>query len=174
MRAACAALLATACAAVPVTAHADLTIINGLTGSSVCQFSSASVTLGSPVQAAPNTGVAVSGTTLDISGAGTCTGLNGPVAFSLIGHGQTIGSPICASITAIGAGTVTLGSSYPIAFALAGPAAAELIGMLPSSPLQGGGAAAALLSITPASLQACLQPGGTTSIQYTGAVVIVT
>lgn len=174
MKAAWAVLLAAACVAVPATAHADLRGVDGLTGSSVCEFSSASVTLGVPAQAAPNTGVAVSGTTLDVSGAGTCTGLNGPVAFSLVGHGQTIGSPICASITAMGAGTVTLGSSYPIAFALAGPAAAELIGMAPTSPLQAGGAAAALLSITPASLQACLQPGGTTSLQYTGAAVIVT
>jgi hypothetical protein len=171
-RLASAALLAMLCAGAPAGAHADVAQITGLTQSSVCQFTLLSLTLGIPAQAAPNTSVGLAGTTLTISGSGTCTGAGGAIPFGLTGSGNTLGSPTCASISGLGTGSITVGNTYPIAYTVSGPAAGAQLVMLPSQALQGGGAGVAQLSITPASLQACLQPGGTTSLQYTGTALV--
>jgi hypothetical protein len=44
--------------------------------------------------------------------------------------------------------------------------------MLSTSPLLGGISAAGPFVLSTASLQACLGPGGTTTLQYTGVLVV--
>jgi hypothetical protein len=169
--AAAAALLSVLGVATPTAAHADSWQISAVADSGVCQLTLLSVTLAAPAQAMPNASLALTGTTLTIDGSGTCTGAAGTLPFRVLGSGNTVGAPTCATISSVGAGSFTLGATIPIVYALTGPAAGAQLLIIPSSALQGG-AGVAQLSITPASLQACLQPGGTTTIQYTGAVLV--
>jgi hypothetical protein len=108
-----------------------------------------------------------------VNGVGTCIGVT-TTTVSIGGRGWTAVPPTCAQIvSAAGTATATVGSvTYPVAFTVTGPTAAPQLVMssLPQVYPLGINAAAQLL-IAPASLQACLG-GGTTTLQYTGVVLI--
>lgn len=153
--------------ALPLPARAAGDIVAGLADSSGCALTltlqfTAPVTLQS---SAPPP----AGNPYNLDGFGTCYGLGGS-PLSLGATGVTEGMPSCATVlTNSGSGTLTFaGQSAPVTVWLTGATAApQLVVPLTSSNV----VAVAQLAITPSSLQACIQSGGTTVLQYTGIIV---
>ena len=172
-----AALLSLACAASPLPAHASGDITVSLLQGMVCQISltfSFGSPVGTSVPAAPTMPV---GDQIVASG-GSCLaaglGMSGNQPFAMSGGGQTEVAPTCADLVVLGnGGLVTIGSQqFSSLFSMVGPSA-ESQWVLAMTPLIPGsaGAGTAQLSLDPASLQACLQPGGTSTLTFTGVAV---
>ena len=127
-----------------------------------------------PIQLSPGTSL-TAGTGYQIVGStGTCTGTGGSQPFAVSGSGTTEIMASCADFVLVGNGaTVTIGAQqFPASIYLAGPtAASQWVMELTPIYLGSGGAGAGVLSLAPASAQACLQPGGTTSLTFSGSAV---
>jgi hypothetical protein len=130
----------------------------------------------SPVGAAQST---ATGTPVgyQMSGYGSCDGASLNVSLGVNGVGQAAVPPSCVQWIGTAPGSVVVGpDTYPVTFAVAGATAApELVILAGSLPqfLPLGVSGIGQLAITTASLQACLQPGGTTTLQYTGVVLLI-
>lgn len=162
-----AAALALACLALPSAAQASPYV--AVAESSVCQVTM-TIQLTSPATAVPSSPMAT--VAYNISGSGPCTGVNAP-AFSFFAQGWTTVAPTCAEISSANAfGTVTFSGTYSVMLAFAGPTAATTLQAFSTTPLIGGITVVGPFVLSTASLQACLQAGGTTSLQYVGAVVV--
>ncbi len=100
--------------------------------------------------------------------------MSGPQPFAITANGRTQVAPTCADFVIVAnAGLVTIGTQqFPTTFSIVGPSA-DTQWVMEMTPLFLGsaGAGAAQLSLDPASLQACLQPGGTSILTFTGAAV---
>jgi hypothetical protein len=165
-----------AAAVVPLQAHADTaspTIWAGVDSLAACQL--ASLTLSLPVAAQPAPSVYVNGPTFSISGQGTCTGAGGPQTFYLNGSG-TLTALSCTVITSSNGGgqlqvVGATGGLFTVGILIEGPTAGPQITLVVDDGSLTGQVGVAQLSINAASLQACLQPGGTTSLNYTGTAL---
>jgi hypothetical protein len=165
-----AAALALLGTAAPLHAHARVDLTNSPTQSTVCQVSitiqMTSVAVG--VTVPPSLGT--TGATYTMTGSGTCSGL-APGPFQLSGGaGSTQAPPTCADFVSTDGGAIVVvgQASFTVAFYLAGTTAEGQMLMTASGI---GGAGTAVLTMTTASLLACSQPGGTTTLQYTGVAV---
>jgi hypothetical protein len=165
------AVVAVLWGAAPVHAQAPASTptLAAVLDSSACTFSSVSIVTGTPVQAVPSASGAV---TLSVAGAGSCEGASGTQSFSVAGNAPTVGPSSCASLaSAGGSGLLSIGGhTYSVSLYIGGPTASPEFAMVVTDASTIG-SGLAQLSITPASLQACLQPGGTTSLNYTGTVL---
>jgi hypothetical protein len=168
-RGASVAALAVLWAVLPSPARAsDPSLVTGVAESTVCQVS-LSLVFNAPVSllsASPPPAENI----YNLSGSGTCYGTSTSV-LALRGTGATAGMPSCAAmVSAFGTGTMNIGAAaYAVTFDLVGPTAAPHL-VIPYTLF--GVSGNAELLITAASLQACAQAGGTTSLQYTGALVV--
>jgi hypothetical protein len=164
------AALALVWAAAPSPAQASTDgIAAGLANSSVCLVS-VSVTFATAATVLPGT-VPPPDSTISVTATGTCYGTS-TTSLSFHGTGSTLGAPSCLYLVSLqGGASVTLGTApYQVTFHIAGPTAAPLM-VIPAT--LGSIAGVGELAISPASLQACAQPGGTPSLQYTGVLAIV-
>jgi len=165
-----AAVLALTWAFAPQTTHADIgAYIAGL-DTSVCQLSGLTIQAASPLSGALPTSTAGQDT-YNISATGTCSGLAaGP--FSFTGSGVISGTPTCSGFLSSGGAQMQVGSFfYPtVQFTLTGVTAGSQMTIVNST--SGVDVGAAQLSLTTASLNACMQPGGTTTLQYSGVVTM--
>jgi hypothetical protein len=170
-----AAALAVAWAAAPGEAQAaSPSILATPLDSAVCLFSSMTLTTNLAVHAAP--GVSdLGGTPVYLDASGTCTSALGSSALTIHASGTTLGPATCGAISSANVlGNITVGTTvYSALIAFSGPTAGTALLITPANPSVQLGVGAGLLSVTVPSLQACLQPSGTTTLQYTGAAVIV-
>ena len=173
-----AAVLALAGGLAPSPVHAGGDIYTTLTQGMVCQISITfqfGTQISSNLPASPTAPV---GDQIVASG-GSClaegTGMSGNQPFAISGGGTTEIYPTCADMVIAGnGGLVTIGTQqFATTFFIAGPAADSQWVMAMTAPILSGsaGAGTAQLSLAPASLQACLQPGGTNTLTFTGAAV---
>jgi hypothetical protein len=167
-----AALAAALAAAVPLRVHADTvpTIWGALDSISACQLARLSLSL--PVPAQPTPTVSASGPTFSLSGQGTCTGTGGAQTFYLNGSG-TLSALSCTVIASSNGGgqlqvVGATGGLFTVGILIEGPTAGPQIALVVDDGSLTGEIGIAQLSIDAASLEACLQPGGTTSLSYTG------
>jgi len=163
MRPAIAAALAAVACALPATVHADTADPYLVTQASICTITTLTITTGMPVSA-----TATAPTTFGLTAQGTCVG-EPPGSLVISGSGMTDGPPTCAEFTSVnGVGTISVGmSSGSVTFDIAGLTAAPLMAL---TMAQTGLTGVAALTLSPASLEACLL-GGTTVLQYSGAGV---
>lgn len=174
LRRAAAALAVSAATIAPLDAHAcvNASILSGV-GGAACQIS-VTIQTTTPIQLTPGTSP-TAGTGYQIVGStGTCTGTGGGQAFAMSGSGTTELTASCEDFVLVGNGaTVTVGAQqFAASIYLVGPtAASQWVIELTPIYLGSGGAGAGALSLAPASAQACLQPGGTTSLTFSGSVV---
>ena len=164
--------LVCACLALqPATAFADPTVHAGVTDSSVCSVN-VSLQFTVPVTSMPS--LAEPGVTVNASG--TCNGVVPNVPLFLQAGGWTPVAPTCTLLTPGAAGgTLTLGATpYGINTAVGGSTAMPEMAVGPATIGVSGVSVSgtASLTITPESLQQCLQPGGTTLLQYTGILTL--
>lgn len=168
-----AAMLALVSALSPMHARAAAAVDVSSTvfDSAICQIS-LTITTTAPVAMSPPAAL-TAGTGYSITGSsGTCTMLGGGTQpFAMQGSGTTVGAATCANFVIVGGGaTVTIGSAqYPTTVYFAGPTTASqwIMVITPIGPGQGG-AGVAQLTLATASLQSCMQPGGTTSLNFSG------
>lgn len=169
-----AASFVVAWAFVPLRADAGIDGTATPVDSAVCQISSLTILTTIPVSTSVTDMLSgTSGTPYSLSGQGSCTTPNGPASLSISGSGATVGSPTCTDFVGSGAATITVGTSgYNGNLYIAGPTASSdwALNMIPVGPSTAG-TAAGDMSISTASLDACMQ-GGTTTLDYTGEVVV--
>jgi len=167
-----AAALVLAWLTLPVAAQAYPDTLASLAESSVCT-ASVTIQLASPAIAVPSSPLAP--VSYIVNASMTCTGV-GTTQVSITASGWTAVAPTCAQIvSANGSGSAFVGSStYPVNLGFAGPTAAPQFVAYTPAPLVGPTALALTgpLMLSAASLQACLQPSGTTSLQYTGVLAL--
>jgi hypothetical protein len=141
--------------------------------SSACQLSTLIIQPMVPVGMVASTSLAP--TSYNASGYGTCTGAGWSSSFTLSGGGTTIGAPTCTDFVSLnGGGLMTVGgTSENVSWIITGPTAAAQAVFETTSSLTTGGSGVVELSLTPASLLACMQPGGASSLEYSGTAVVV-
>jgi hypothetical protein len=156
----------------PLHAQAGVDLSGSPTASAICQVS-VTVQMTSYAVSMTVPGSLAGDQPYTIGGSGNCSGLL-PGPFQLqSGSGTTQVPPTCAEFLSLNGGAIAwVGpTNFAFSFDLAGPTTE---GQMVMTALVGtGGAGTAVLSMTTASLQACSQPGGTTTLQYTGVAVFV-
>ncbi|HEV7678961.1 MAG TPA: hypothetical protein VGQ42_10375 [Candidatus Dormibacteraeota bacterium] len=127
------------------------------------------VQLASPASPLPPAPLAAVG--IAVSGSGTCYGSQTLSVSIQSASGTTIAAPTCVQLASSAIpGSLMLGAaSYPVTITVAGATAAPLV--VARSTQLPGPVALGTVAISPASMQACLQ-GGTTTLQYSGALVV--
>jgi hypothetical protein len=150
----------------PARAGAD-TVVASVAESSVCTLA-LTVQLGSPASLLPPAPTAA--VPIGTSGSGTCYGTQTlPLSVQSI-SGGTVVAPSCVQLTGALSGSMVIGAtSYPVAITIAGATAAPLLVIRPTT--LPGPVGVGALTVSPASLTACLQ-GGTATLQYSGVLVI--
>ncbi len=151
--------LALLCLSAPLQADAAVDW-TGAASSSLCQVN-LTVQMTSYAVSMVVPGSVTAEPTYTMAGTGTCTGLlSGSFQLSS-GSGVTVTPPTCADFLSDDGGANAFVGSTPFTFAFTLASATAAGQMAMTSFVTAGGAGAAQLPLTQASLQACEQPGGT-------------